>query len=68
MGNQHSVAVNILLLPTFCCQYSVAANIVVTKGAAELRAVCVWDLAAGHMTSGCHAGQPSWDLSVQNAA
>ncbi len=49
-------------------QHSVAANIVVTEGAAELRAVCVLDLTASHTTGWCHTGQPSWDLSVQNAA
>jgi hypothetical protein len=47
---------------------SVAARIVVTKGAAELRALCVLDSAAGHTIGWCPAGQPSWDLSVQNAA
>ncbi len=66
---QRSVAASILLLPTICCcQQSVAASLVVTEGAAELRAVCVRDLAAGHTTGWCHAGPPSWDLSVQNAA
>ncbi len=49
-------------------QQFVAANIVITQGAAELRAVCALDLAAGRTTGWCYAGPPSWDLSVQNAA
>ncbi len=46
----------------------VAVNTVVFEGAAELRAVCVLDPTASHTTALCNAGQPSWDLSVQNAA
>ena len=40
MGNQHTVAANIVVIE------GVAANIVVIEGAAELRAVCVLDPAA----------------------